>query len=87
MPLYEFSCAIHGRFESIKPMSECADDEPCPICSKLAPRIMSIFTDVWPWILTEKSHHKGAIDQWVKDKPSNDPIVDNTKAPYTKTVF
>ena len=86
MPLYEFECNCGERFEKIKPMSECADDVLCS-CGKMAARVMSTFIDIWPWILTEKSHHKGAKDQWVKDKSSNDPIVDNTKAPYEKTLF
>lgn len=86
MPIYEFShCG--QRFEVIKPMSECAKDEPCPECGSPAQRVYSSFHDIWGWILTEKSHHKGAIDTWVEARPSNDPIVDSEKAPYAKTVF
>ena len=87
MPEYEFKCPKHDRFAVLKPMSESEDSEICLVCGKKAPRVMSTFTAIWPWILTEASHHKGAKDEWVKDKPSNDMIVDNTKSPYIKTVF
>lgn len=87
MPTYEFKCPEHGRFEKLKPMDECADDEICPICGQMVCRVMSSFIDIWPQILTEASHHKGAKDEWVQDRPSNDMKVDNRKAPRVKTVF
>lgn len=86
MPLYEFEhCG--QRFELLKPMSECAEDGKCPECGQMVHRVFSTFIDIWPWILTEDSHHKGTTDEWVKDRPSNDMIVDNTKAPYVRTLF
>ena len=87
MPLYEFQCLEHGKFEKLKPMSKCSDDESCPECGKMASKIFSLFIDIWPQILTEASHHKGAKDEWVQDRPSNDLIVDNRKAPYIRKVF
>ena len=87
MSLFEYACNhCEKRFDKIKPMSERASHD-CPKCGQPSPLVMSVFYDHWPWILTEASHHRGAIDQWVKDVPSNDPIVDNTKAPYIKTIF
>ena len=86
MPLYEYRhCG--QKFEKIKPMSECANDESCPECGQMAHRVYSPFIDIWPQILTEQSHHKGAKDEWVQDRPSNDMKVDNRKAPRVKTIF
>jgi len=87
VPLYEFQCNCELRFEKLKPMSECADDEPCPECGQMAPRVLSPIIDIWPQILTEASHHKGATDEWVQDRPTNDMIVDNRKAPRVRTIF
>ena len=86
-PLYEYECNCGLRFERIKPMAECATDEPCPKCGQLANRIYSPFHDLWGWILTETSHYKGAVDRWVQKRPSNEQIVDSEKASHTKTVF
>ena len=86
MPLYEYE-HCEQRFEVLKPMSECASDERCPKCGEIARRVYSPFVDIWPQILTEKSHHKGAKDEWVQDRPSNDLIVDNRKAPRERTIF
>ena len=86
MPLYEFEHC--GQiFELLRPISECAEDGKCPKCGQMAHRVFSTFIDIWPWILTEASHHKGSKDEWVKDRPSNDMIVDNMKAPYIRTIF
>ena len=86
LPIYEYEhCG--KKFEKLKPMSECADEEKCPQCGQMAHRIFSTFHSIWGWILTEQSHHKGAKDEWVQDRPNNDMIVDNRKAPYTRKVF
>ena len=68
-------------------MSEADEDSVCPECRQIAERIFSTCHFLWGWILTEASHHKGATDEWVENKPSNDMIVDNRKAPYTRKVF
>lgn len=92
MRLYEYectSCRVEGepfRFDAFKPIED-RNNGMCPKCGKKARKLMSVVYNHWPQILTEQSHHKGAKDEWVPDKPSNDMIVDNTKAPYTKTVF
>ena len=85
MPLYEYKCC--EEFELIRPMSECAEDGECPGCGKMARRVFSPLIEHWGWILTEQSHHKGAKDEWVQDRPSNEPQVDREKAPYEKTLF
>lgn len=88
MSLYEYRCdRCDEKSEMIRPMSECASEGSCPICGQPTRRLYSTFIDIWPWILTEASHHKGAVDTWVHNRPSNDMIVDNSKAPYTKTHF
>lgn len=86
MPLYEYRCQRHGRFEAFKPIED-RHNGMCPDCGKPAELMMSIVHDHWPLILTEQSHHKGAKDEWVPDKPSNDMIVDNSKDPYVKTIY
>lgn len=87
-PIYQYQCNYcSDTFELIRPMAECSEEGGCPRCGQPSRRKMSTFLDVWPWILTEASHHKGAVDTWVQNKPSNDTIVDNSKAPYTKTHF
>ena len=87
MPLYEFKGKCGHRFEVLKPMSKCREDEICPECGQMASRVLSIFHDLWGWILTEASHHKGATDTWVRDVPSNDPIVYREKAETPKTIY
>lgn len=59
----------------------------CPKCGQLAPLVPSVFYDLWGIILTEQSHHKGAKDTWVSNRPSNEMEVDDTKAPYKKTIY
>ena len=86
MPIYEYR-HCDKRFEVLKPMAECANGENCPECGEMAARVYSPFIDIWPQILTEASHHKGATDEWVQDRPSNNMIVDNSKAPKVKTIF
>ena len=86
MPLYEYEhCG--EVFELLRPMSEYQEDGECPKCGRMASKVPSISYAYWPWILTEASHHPGAKDEWVPDKPSNDMIVDNTKDPYVKTIY
>ena len=86
MPLYEYEhCG--RRFEVLKPISECGNGEICPICGQEAYRVFSPISTIWGWILTERSHHKGAKDQWVKDSPDNENIVYREKAEHIKTIF
>lgn len=42
MPVYEFVCQVHGRFEQFKPMSCCAEPQVCPQCEVLARRVFSL---------------------------------------------
>ena len=92
MRLYEYeckSCRVKGkpfRFEAYKPIED-RDNGMCPKCGQKASKLPSIVHFHYPWILTEKSHHKGAKDEWVPDKPSNDMIVDNTKDPHVRTLW
>lgn len=42
MPIYEYDCQKHGRFESVQHMSQSDKDQPCPKCKKNAPRVDSV---------------------------------------------
>lgn len=92
MRLYEYeckSCRVDGRpfkFEAYKPIED-RDNGMCPKCGRKARKLFSVTHVHWPWILTEKSHHKGTKDEWVPDRPSNDMIVDNTKDHYVRTLY
>ena len=89
MPIYQYSCAnCNADFELLRPMVECDKDGKCPECGLMSRRVFSSEYHVhWGWILTEASHHKGATDTWVQDKPSNESIVYREKAIIPKTVF
>lgn len=71
--LYEYKCACGLKHEKITDDKE-KEADLCE-CGQMARRVISISPVKWGWILTEASHHKGNKDEWVKDKPSNDPIV------------
>jgi putative FmdB family regulatory protein len=40
MPVYEYECAACGPFTQMRSMSECADPQDCPVCTRRAPRVM-----------------------------------------------
>lgn len=88
MPIYSYQCnRCSEDFERLRPMAECSKEGECPKCGQPSSKVFSKVHDHWGWILTESSHHKGATDTWVPFRPSNEPIVDSTKAPYTKTIY
>jgi putative FmdB family regulatory protein len=41
MPLYDFSCPKHGRFEDYKTMDNCSSPVPCPKCKSPSERIIT----------------------------------------------
>lgn len=41
MPVYEYECAEHGRFESLRALAEYAEPASCPTCESAAPRVLS----------------------------------------------
>ncbi len=92
MRLYEYECKTcridgkHLRFEAYK-TTEDRNNGMCPQCGRRARKLLPKLNVHWPQILTEQSHHPGATDEWVPNKPSNDMIVDNHKDPHVKTVF
>ena len=63
MPLYEYRCKCGFRFDEFKPIEERAT-HPCPACGKVAQKILSVFSDTFGWRLTEKSHERGAVDNY-----------------------
>ncbi|MEL6196973.1 MAG: zinc ribbon domain-containing protein [Pseudomonadota bacterium] len=42
MPLYEYVCEVHGRFEATRPIAEFDQPCACPACGALSPRATSI---------------------------------------------
>ena len=86
--LYEYACNHCGeRFDKLRPMAECSEPGDCPMCGQSSPRSFSMPHVLWGWILTEASHHVGAKDEFVQDKPSNAERVDRSKAPYIRTYY
>ena len=47
MPLYEYECPEHGRFEKLKPIEE-RYDQPCPECGKVCSLLISGGL-IWKW--------------------------------------
>lgn len=41
MPLYEYECNEHGKFDKLRPMSESTLPDLCPTCGKESKRIIS----------------------------------------------
>jgi len=41
MPLYEYECKDHGRFEEILSIKSASGLSRCPKCGKLSPKVMS----------------------------------------------
>lgn len=42
MPLYEFECEEHGKFEALFPRVVGVEYQPCPTCDVPAPRVFSL---------------------------------------------
>ncbi|MEM7496458.1 MAG: zinc ribbon domain-containing protein [Pseudomonadota bacterium] len=42
MPVYEYECASHGRFEQMRPMAQFDRPCPCPACGAEAPRVTAL---------------------------------------------
>lgn len=41
MPIYEYECPVHGKFESLGVMSQCSEDQSCPECGTSSRRVIS----------------------------------------------
>ncbi len=88
MSLYQHKCKdCDLEFEVLKPMSECNTPSLCPDCGQEAQRVFTPVPDIWGWELTESSHHKGAKDEILSDRPSNEPKLFREKAEISKTVW
>lgn len=44
MPVYEWNCVKHGRFDGFRLIDNCTSPALCPKCSKLSERIISLPT-------------------------------------------
>lgn len=58
MPLYEFVCEEHGRFETSRRFDE-VNDVRCPACKGKVRRVYSPFAFSVGWRLTDKSFERG----------------------------
>ena len=75
MPLYEYECPEHGKFEKLKRLP---DDymETCPKCGKLCRKLMSVFSSRIDWnsvlkkmIPEEAPNDAGYHPKWDKFTP------------------
>jgi len=58
MPLYEYKCTKHGKFEMIKPMNDGAT-ACCPDCGEISNKILSPCNWSFGWRLTDRCHERG----------------------------
>lgn len=66
MPIYEYKCLEHGKFNLVQvPMSESELSKPCPECGEMAKRIFSTFNSGYIWVLDN-------IDKFQDDLPRRD---------------
>ena len=42
MPVYEFSCPVHGKFEQYRPMVRSGEVQTCPECGVVSDRLFSV---------------------------------------------
>ena len=49
MPIYEYSCPEHGRFEELRPVEARTIPALCPECDKISERVMSVSKWVMGW--------------------------------------
>jgi len=42
MPIYEYKCVKHGKFEKLCPLSEASKTALCPNCQEESPRVISL---------------------------------------------
>ena len=49
MPLYEYECPEHGKFEELRPVDARTIPALCPKCGQMSERIMSAFRWVMGW--------------------------------------
>ena len=54
MPLYEYECPEHGRYQALRPMSGGETDD-CPKCGKVLQRLLSPFNWSFGWRISDRS--------------------------------
>ncbi len=42
MPIYEYECSSHGRFDELRGFSECSQPADCPVCGVASARAVSL---------------------------------------------
>ncbi len=69
MPVYEYKCKVHGRYETVMQMSEC-NDGVCPKCRRVGERLFSdchVYVDFTPGF-------DDSLNTWVDTKRQRDRI-------------
>lgn len=49
MPLYEYECPIHGKFDKLNPIGKHSEFERCPQCGLASQRQVSSFSWYMGW--------------------------------------
>ena len=63
MPIYEYTCPTHGKFDLLRPVEEFDELGKCPKCNKLCKRQLSTCNfKVPPWHTPSCSDGKCKID-------------------------
>ena len=76
MPQYDYKCDhCEEKFEVNKSMVDCARDEVCPKCERVARRVYSPLRALWGFVLSDSSHIRGNNDKYVLNKPSNEGLI------------
>ncbi|MEL6196813.1 MAG: zinc ribbon domain-containing protein [Pseudomonadota bacterium] len=68
MPLYEYDCAEHGRFEERRPMAEFDQPCACPACGTPAPRATALPRMA---VLSAGDRHAHATNERAQHEPKS----------------
>lgn len=49
MPLYEYKCPEHGKFEDLRPMAASSIPALCPKCGQMSERVISLVSWHMGW--------------------------------------
>ena len=78
MPLYEYVCREHGKFERLRRMSEFSEPSDCPRCNKESSRVLSAmhFRMAEPFRvvdsqgnITQEQQVTKSVPDWQEQKP------------------
>ncbi len=83
MPIYEYKCPQHGRFEHFGHMAGCSEPRTCPDCGGLSERAVSAFGFVFltpTIVLQELTQREGGGYKQV-GKITNSPATEPPRPP------